>query len=224
MCFSVQIDKNVKLLSQKFRSGVAVQEFHHIQKIINENPQLGFKIPTDDGRVFPNYFSPVIKSDQGQRVIYPMRYRIRPSNSLEEIPNKFNVFNARLDSLETRKTWKDLFGKNHGLVPFKKFYEWVEDKNSKKKLISFFPENNEMMWSPCLYDYWQSPDRKISFFSFAIITTDPPEEILSLGHDRCPIFLKEENIDLWLNSKNKNECLKILGDSFKTKFGYEWQM
>lgn len=61
--------------------------------------------------------------------IVPMRYRIRPSGSSEEIPTKYNVFNARLDSLETRQTWSSLFMRNHGLFPFKRFFEWVEDKH-----------------------------------------------------------------------------------------------
>ena len=34
--------------------------------------------------------------------------------------------------------------------------------------------------------------------SFAIITSDPPEFIARTGHDRCPVFLNEQNGREWL--------------------------
>jgi len=156
----------------------------------------------------------VIVYENGKRVIRPMRYRIRPASSLEEIPSKYNVFNARIDSLEKRKTWKSLFMKNHGLFPFVKFYEWVEDKNRKKKLIQFNPGNRDIMWAPVLFDNWSSKAGEISFSSFALLTDDPPPEIAEQGHDRCPIFLKEDKIDQWLDptSKSKNDMYRILKD------------
>lgn len=166
----------------------------------------------EDGRVFSNYFANVITDNADQRIISPMRYRVRPRDSLEEIPTKYNVFNARIDSLENRKTWSTLFMKKHGIIPFTHFFEWVEGKNKKPTLISFFPEKKEMMWAPVLYDTWQSQDNKITMNSFAIITDGPPEEIKKMGHDRCPIFLAGHQIDSWLNpqSKTKNEIYKIL--------------
>jgi putative SOS response-associated peptidase YedK len=40
--------------------------------------------------------------------------------------------------------------------------------------------------------------------SFAIITTDPPKFIHEIGHDRCPLFLKENAFSGWINSKEKD--------------------
>ena len=183
-----------------------------------------FKLPSDDGRVFSNYFTNIIVEDKDQRMIKPMRYRVRPMGSKEEIPSKFNVFNARLDSLENRQTWIPLFMKNHGIIPFTSFYEWVSDSTGKPKLISFFPENREIMWAPVLYDEWISKDGTIEFKSFAIITDGPPEEIQKMGHDRCPIFLNKESIDDWLNpkSKTKEHIYKILSEREETIFKHAW--
>lgn len=141
-----------------------------------------------------------------------MRYRVRPHNSAEEVPSKYNVFNARIDSLENRKTWSSLFMKKHGIIPFTHFYEWVEGMNKKPALISFFPAKREMMWAPVLYDEWLSPNGEISLKSFAIITDGPPDEIKKMGHDRCPIFLEANQIDRWLNpsGQTKQEMYKTL--------------
>ena len=50
----------------------------------------------------------------------------------------------------------------------------------------------------CLWSRWTKPGEK-DLLSFAIITDDPPPEIAEAGHDRCPIPIKPENIDAWLN-------------------------
>lgn len=162
------------------------------------------KLPDADNRVFSNYFSNVIISNQGQREFFPMRYRVRPHDSDSEVPAKYNLFNARIDSLETRKSWSSLFMQKHGLFPFVRFFEWV-DRSNKKKLISFKADQHEIMWAPCLWDEWESMDKTIKFKSFAIITDEPPKEVLEAGHDRCPIFLKEEEIDNWLNPQGMNK-------------------
>jgi putative SOS response-associated peptidase YedK len=200
MCFSIQVDKDIKKLAEQFRAKPVTSEFQALQEMKALSSKI--KIPSEDGIVYPNYFAPVIVSQKNERYIRPMRYRVRPNNSASEIPSKYNVFNARVDSLEKRETWSNIFMKNHGLIAFKKFYEWVEDNEGKKHLIYFEPKERQTMWAPCLWDHWSAPDKSLEFFSFAIITTEPPEEVLNAGHDRCPIFLKEDQIETWLNPKN----------------------
>ena len=181
-----------------------------------------FKEPGSDGRVYPGTMAPVIVFEKGKRIIKPMRYRVRPQFSTEEIPSKYNVFNARSDSLEKRKTWKALFLKNHGLFPFVQFYEWVEIKG-KKTLIRFRPENRKIMWAPMIFDHWKSPNSEIEFSSFALITTEPPPEIESKGHDRCPIFLNEKSIDSWLKPQilDSQKAYEILNQKERVKFESE---
>ncbi len=222
MCFSVQVERDLEKLAARFNAKVSItafEEFEALQKTAAEKtPEqlkqiLGlkrkpssplFKKAAEDGRIYPGYFAPVIVYEDGQRVIKPMRYRVRPEHSSEEIPTQYNVFNARLDSLTNRKTWKNLFLKNHGLFPFIRFFEWVE-KKGRKKLIQFFPERREIMWAPMIFDQWRSVNNEVGFQSFALITTDPPREIEEQGHDRCPIFMAEKNIDLWLQAESLNQ-------------------
>lgn len=244
MCFSVAVDKNIKKLSEYFAARVSAKESTNLQNLfriqetmdsekfdllmgIKHKPKkrsTPFKETGDDGRVFPNYFAEVVIDNGKERSLVPMRYRVRPNGSKEEVPTKFNVYNARLDSLEERKTWRSLFMHNHGLVPFIKFYEWVPGPDGKSKLITFLPEEREIMWAPCLWDEWVAKDGSIQFKSFAIVTDDPPKEISMMGHDRCPIFLKSDYIDEWLNpqSSNKNEIYEILKQKEDVKFLHSW--
>ncbi len=182
-----------------------------------------FKTAAKDARIYSNYFADVITVNEGKREIGPMRYRLRPKGSKKEIPTKYNVYNARLDSLVTKQTWNTIFMKNHGLLPFIQFFEWVKEKGRPKEVI-FTPDHFEIMWAPCLWDEWVSQDGSMVFRSFALITDDPPKEITQRGHDRCPIFLKEDLIDEWLSPKDHTEAemLEILKIRENTYFNHSW--
>ena len=223
MCFSVEVDKDIKKIAKRFNSEIAIGEFHYLKDLQTLHNNKKFKTPEADGIIYPNYFAPVIRFSQEKRRIHPMRYRVRPNGSKSEIPSKYNVFNARIDSLEKRDTWKNIFMRQHGLFPFKRFYEHVP-KGNKTGLISFYPKGFDIMWAPCLWDYWESEDKKTKFYSFALITKEAPQEIEEMGHDRCPIFLEEDLIDIWLepHKHNKKDIYDALRHIHKPVYQYSW--
>lgn len=136
-------------------------------------------------RIYPMSFAPLIVECGSQRKIIIARY---------QVAKEFESFNARRDSIQKKLTWKPLLGKFHGIFAFTQFYEWVE-REGKKVMISFRPEGFELMWAPCLYKEYKN--ERIS--AFAMITDDPPPEVLRAGHDRCPIFLAESSLSKWLS-------------------------
>ena len=220
MCYSVFVKQDLKYLEKNFRAHTNLSEFRRYK----QNHDLDSKKYKDmmkNPRIYPGYYAPILISQNGLREVFPMRYRVRPSGSTGEVPARYNLFNARIDSLTSRKTWKNLFMRNHGLVVFERFFEWVIDKKSgKKRVVSFKPKEREVMWAPVLYETWVDTDTSLKvrdqtkILSFAIITTDPPQDILDHGHDRCPVFLKKDRIDRWLNPHDttKGEVLDILSD------------
>jgi len=235
------VEKDIKKLAERFAARPDRNEFQHLVDLKNYEEKVGpsnlkdslglerkpttavFKTPGDDGRVFPGYFAPIITGTKDGRAIRPMRYRIRPSGSAEEIPSKINVYNARKDNLDLKPTWRKLLLKKHGVVPFIKFYEWVPNKQNKTELVSFEPRSYEIMWAACLWDTWESKDGKIKFSSFAIVTDESPVDIKGMGQERCPIFLKEKYIDQWLHpkGKSKEEIFKILESKENVLYGHE---
>jgi putative SOS response-associated peptidase YedK len=222
MCFSVQIDRDIKKIANQFSAHVNQKKFDELDHWLKENPKK-IKFADSEDRIYPNYYAPIIHQQKRQRIITPMRYRIRPAGSKEEVPAKFNVFNARLDSLFKRKTWEHLIGKKHCLIPVKSFFEWVEHEG-KKKQIQFLPKTGQTLWVAGLYDQWISKDKSETIESFAVITTDPPPEIQAMGHDRCPITLSQNNLDLWLDtdSADVNNQIKILQSAAQETYQYQW--
>jgi len=239
MCFSVEVEKDLKKLAQRFDAELLIQDesWYEDNKKRAEDRDLVkralnlarkpssniFREPGADQRIFPGYFTNVIMEENGKRVFKKMRYRVRPSYAKSEIPTKYNVFNARIDALETRDTWKNLFMNQHALLPFKRFYEWVE-YNGQKRLVTFAPQDRSLMWAPCLYDYWENKKEGIGFYSFAIITDDPPPEVSEMGHDRCPIFMEERFISEWLNPKisTKEKIYKDLAKKEPVYYLNQW--
>lgn len=156
--------------------------------------------PGIDYRIYPFYFAPILLDDGGQRLIVPARYRILPRTGVE-VPGQYNVFNARRDSLQSARNWKPLFGKKHALIPFQRFFEWVE-RDSGKVEISFNPDGHDGMHTAALYEEYNHPE--LGFIrSFAMVTDEPPPEVAAAGHDRCPVFLQESLIGDWLSPTGK---------------------
>lgn len=162
--------------------------------------ETALKTAADSGdtyRIYPKYFAPLILVEGGERKTVPARYRVMPRSGVE-YPDDYNVYNAVRETLTVRKTWKPLFGQQHALFPFLSFYEWLRNpRTGKKEEVSFAPTGYERMWAASLYEEYDDP--KIGkVLSFAMVTDLPPPEIAEAGHDRCPIFLREDFIDAWL--------------------------
>ena len=156
------------------------------------------EITPRDSRIFPGWYAPVMVMENGRRVVKPMRYQCRPAGKPAFYDTQFpRTYNARRDNL--RGFWKGQYGHTHGLVLVDAFFENVAGPEGKSVVLEFRPEPPQTMLVACLWSRWTKPGEK-DLLSFAIITDDPPPEIAEAGHDRCPIAIKPENIDAWLNT------------------------
>ena len=152
-----------------------------------------------DSRIYPGWYAPVMIMENGRRVVKPMRYQCRPAGKPAFYDEQYpGTYNARRDNL--RGFWKGQYGHTHGLVLVDAFYENVTGPDGKNVVLEFRPDPPQTLLVACVWSHWRAtkPGEK-DLLSFAIITDDPPPEIAEAGHDRCPIPIKPENIDAWLN-------------------------
>jgi putative SOS response-associated peptidase YedK len=166
----------------------------------------------DDWRIFPGVYAPVMVWEDGKRVIKPMRYQCRPPGKPAFYDAKFaGSYNARKDNLES-SFWRGTFGEFHGILAVHAFYENVE-RDGKNVVLEFRPQSQQNMLVACLCSHW-SESGQPDLLSFAVITDEPPPEIAAAGHDRCPVPIKPENIDAWLQPQSKKpaELYSILDD------------
>jgi putative SOS response-associated peptidase YedK len=161
-------------------------------------------IPVNDDQIFPMSYCPVMVSENGQRIVRPMRYLLRPPGAppaFDFDKNKNGTYNARRDNLT--KFWRRQFGYTHGLIVASTFYENVQNAQGKNQVLKFTPSTGEPILIACLWAKWSGPDED-SFYSFAAITDDPEPEVAATGHDRTVINIKPEHIDAWLNPDPNN--------------------
>jgi len=161
-------------------------------------------LASDDDRVFPGMYAPVMVWENGQRVVKPMRYQCRPCGKPAFYDRKFpGTYNARRDSLEG--FWAGQFGVSHGLMVATRFYENVEGPDGKNRVLEFTPRDGEPMLVACLWSHWKDPTgQEPDLLSFAAITDEPEPEVAAAGHDRTIINIKPEHIDAWLNPEPGN--------------------
>lgn len=176
-----------------------------------------------DARIFPGTYAPVMIMEGGRRLIKPMRYQCRPAGKPAFYDAKYpGTYNARRDNLEG--FWKGQFGHTHGVIVVDAFYENVSwhkaegrelsaGESEESIVLEFRPALRHPMFVACLFSQWHGhgePD----LLSFAAITDEPPSEIAAVGHDRCIIPIKEENIDAWLqpDPKQLDVLYRILED------------
>jgi putative SOS response-associated peptidase YedK len=200
--------------------------------------ELGRAANTDGlGRIWPGSYCPVLIRDHatGERMIVPMRYRCRLYGwTAKEEALKPGTYNARRDKLST--VWKKLFGYNHGIVVASRFYESVSlhrlqgrdlvpGEREQSVEIQFEPEPKQGLMLACLWRYVEPEHDEdgAGFYSFAIITRDPPPEVAAAGHDRCVIAIRPENLDAWLEPDPHNlaASLAILDDPIDAYYQHE---
>lgn len=172
-------------------------------------------------RFYPGWFAPILLRDPatGERVVVPARFRCRlPGWTREDEKKKEGSYCARKDTLRT--AWRQLFGRNHALIVASRFYESVDLHDLQRRElapgeraipqeISFTPAPEQEMLLACLWRYVEETPEEPGFYSFALITRDPPPEVASAGHDRCVIPILAENVDAWLHPNPGN-----LGDQY----------
>ncbi|RYZ81506.1 MAG: hypothetical protein EOP04_23850, partial [Proteobacteria bacterium] len=186
-------------------------------------------ISENDARIFPGLYAPLIVMRNGERVIEPFRYQLRPAGESPAFDRKFNgTYNARRDRLQEVFWWKSLMGKSHGLLPISAFYENVKrhdlehrtlrtGETEENLILKFVPESLDEMLVPCIFD--QNRAEPFVLNSFALITDEPNPEVAAAGHDRTPIILKDENFERWLTPGLPfSEYDGVLGDKKSTYF------
>ena len=165
-----------------------------------------------DSRMYPGYYVPVLIMENGKKIVRPMRYQCRIAGSPENFDQRFpGTYNARLDNLDG--FWRNQFGYTHGVAIVTAFYEHVVTASGEKAILEFKPKNGQRMYVACLWSHWSEAGKK-ELYSFALITDEPPAEVLAAGHDRCIIPIKPSNVDAWLNpdSQNLDAMYAILDD------------
>jgi putative SOS response-associated peptidase YedK len=132
--------------------------------------------------------------DGAEREFFMPKWGLIPSGA-EDAKDAIQCINARSESIDTRPAFRSAFQKRRCLVIADGFYEW-RAADRAPHFISLI--SGQQMPFAGLWETWDSPDGPIETCTICTIAAN---RMLGKLHNRMPVILALDAIDLWLNPK-----------------------
>jgi len=123
---------------------------------------------------------------------------IKSKEEGDNIRNK--TFNARAESIDTKRSFSASFSSKRCLIPVRGFYEWQHD-GARKIPWYIYHFNDEIISLAGLYSEWKESTTGDLISTFTVITTDA-NELMSVIHNskkRMPVILSWSEEKHWLD-------------------------
>lgn len=188
-----------------------------LSKLLLELVQLRHPGP-DNHNAAPTETIVVLRLDAaGDPELVPMRWWLTPYWS-KDAGTRYAMFNARSESVERSRAFREPFRKRRCVVPVSGFYEWAkpvtaegEARRGRKLPYYIRPREDQLpgMLLAGIWDRWRDPDGGDVLESFAILTTDAAAG-LEFVHHRQPAILDMAGAKRWLDPEADTAALKAL--------------
>ncbi len=138
----------------------------------------------------------VIRTNQdGSRHFAFLKWGLIPSRA-KDLSIGAKLINARSETVDVKPSFRNALKNRRCIVPANGFYEWANVGGKKKPLYVKMKDNSPMIFAG-LWEHWKSSEGNI-IESCTILTTSSNDLIKPL-HDRMPLILDNQDMDLWLN-------------------------
>ena len=181
-----------------------------------------FSIHGDPPDVTPRYNVaptdpvPVVHTDRElQRRAAEFRWGLIPSWSKPEAARRSGHINARAETLAEKPAFRRLLLKRRCLVLASGFYEWQQGTSRGERIPYYFSSTGHAATGVVafagLYDRWYASDGD-RIDSCTIITT-APNALVAPFHDRMPVILGADAVEVWLDREVADPMLltSVLG-------------
>jgi putative SOS response-associated peptidase YedK len=159
------------------------------------------------------------RSDQGRPEVLPMRWWLTPYWA-KDVGTKYSMFNAKAETVDQSRAFREPFRKRRCVVPVSGFYEWArartgEQAGASLQKLPFYlrPREQNGLFLAGIWDRWRSSavdgGEDTELLSFAILTTAASEK-MAFVHHRQPVMLSAEGAVCWLDASASADRLKGL--------------
>ena len=155
--------------------------------------------------IAPTDAVPIIRREN-PIVMEAMRWGYIPFYT-KDLKGSQTPINARDDSL-MKSMYKKSLQNRRCIIPVDGFYEWKEMGGTKQPFFIRLKEK-EVFGFGGIYSKWKEHENDPTIYSFAIITTNPNEQMSDI-HDRMPLILKKEQEQDWLEIDLKLNQIKSI--------------
>ncbi|HYC38408.1 MAG TPA: SOS response-associated peptidase [Usitatibacter sp.] len=159
--------------------------------------------------IAPTQVAPVVRVGRdGARELAMLRWGLVPPWA-GDLKAGTRMINARAEGIETRPAFREAVKARRCIVPATGFYEWQGEPGRKQPYAITVPGEKLFAFAG-LWESWRPRGEKGAepVQTFTIVTTDANPQVARI-HDRMPVILPPEAIDIWLHAPAE-EALKVL--------------
>jgi len=148
--------------------------------------------------IAPTQNSLVLVQEKGSKIVRSMKWGLIPAWSKNELYGS-KMINARVETVTTKPSFKNLIPKNRCIVLSDGYYEWKQSGGIK---VPFFIQKKDsgLMLFAGLWTSWSMSSKRI--FTYTILTTKAQKNISAI-HDRMPVLFDKSKAEMWINLDNK---------------------
>lgn len=155
--------------------------------------------PVKLGEVFPTDFALVMSCENREIAARAMSWGFPRWNA------KGVVFNARAESALEKPFFRKSLLERPLAVPGSGFYEWKSDPGQKRKDKYLFKGDAPVLYLAGFWNVFSEVD--IPRRCFTILTTAANESMMPF-HDRMPVLLHADEVQLWLEGKDREGFMR----------------
>ena len=186
------IDEINKIIAEVQSKVSSSNEDAYLSK--NENVNLSKSVKF--GEIFPTNRAPIlvgtnIKNDRAARVEV-MHWGFQMGKSL--------IINARSETANDKRMFKQPLSNNRCVIPSTGFFEWTKSGKPKEKFL-FNQPGRRMLYMAGVSAKYRVKGGDIPEDCYVILTRDANRYMADV-HNRMPVILDEEEINLWLTDIN----------------------
>lgn len=127
----------------------------------------------------------------------------------KELKTKYPTFNARIETVAEKATFKNAVKNRRCAIPVSAFYEWTGPKEHRTPHAIFGP--TPILPMAGLMSWWHEPGaaEDDGWHLTATILTRPAAGVMATLHDRMPVFLADELVADWIDPDTVGDQLLL---------------
>lgn len=163
---------------------------------------VGSEVAGPQHEIFPTNDVPIVveptRDGTGERRLEAARWSLVPSYS-KTLTLKYPTFNARIETVMDKPTFRGSTRTKRALLPFDSFFEWKSIPGQKRKQRHTIspPDPNTVAFAG-LYSWWKDHEDDSWVLTATMLTRDATGPLTELHH-RAPVVVDRAQWDDWLD-------------------------
>jgi putative SOS response-associated peptidase YedK len=189
----------------RFTQNYTWQQVHEFLRVFDAPQNLRARY-----NIAPTTLIDMVRRDaEGRReLVRGVRWGLIPNwwkKPLKDLPA---AFNARVESVADKPTFREAFKKRRCIIPATGFLEWTGPRSDRQPNLFTAEDGSPLIAFAGLWDRWRDPATGEHVLSCTILVGDASTWMTSY-HGRMPVLLTPKHFDAWLDGSIGVEDLRL---------------